>query len=221
MTEALRLSILVGALGTALALPPAVLLGRWLARSRARGRVAAEVALMLPLVLPPVVTGYALLLLLGRRGPLGGPLHGAGVDVAFTTAAAVLAAAVTGFPLALRACRAAFEQVDPRLESVARTLGAGPVRAFVTVTLPLARAGVVAAGILCFARSLGEFGATMVFAGNIEGETRTLPLLVYTRLQSAGGLADAWAPAAASVVVALLLLGAGEVALRRGRPGAA
>jgi molybdate transport system permease protein len=215
VAPALALSLVVGALATALCLPVAALLGWLLARREFRGKTLLETGLMLPLVVPPVVTGYGLLLLLGRRGLLGGPLHDRlGVDVAFTTAAAVLASAVMGFPLALRACRLAFEQVDPRLEGVARTLGAGRVRTFLAVTLPLARGGVVAAAVLAFARSLGEFGATIVFAGNVEGETRTLPLQVYGLLQSPGGFGEAWAPAAVSVAVGFVLLALGEWALR-------
>lgn len=211
----LALSLLVGALATALALPFAVAAGWLFARRSFPGKTLLETGLMLPLVVPPVVTGWGLLLLLGRRGLLGAPLEEAGLRVAFTTAAAVVAAAVMGFPLAFRACRLAFEQVDPRLEGVARTLGAGRWRAFLTVTLPLARGGVVAAAILAFARSLGEFGATMVFAGNVEGETRTLPLEVYTLLQTPGGFEEAWRPAALSVLMALALLAAGEWALGR------
>ncbi len=211
----LLLSLTVGVLATVLALPFAIAGGWFLARRSFPGKVLVETFLMLPLVLPPVVTGWALLLVFGRRGLLGPTFGRIHLDIAFTTAAAVLAAAVMGFPLALRACRLAFEQVDPRLESVARTLGAGRVRAFLTVSLPLARGGVVAAAVLAFARSLGEFGATMVFAGNVEGETRTLPLQVWTLLQTPGGFEDAWRPAALSVALALALLAVGEWALRR------
>jgi molybdate transport system permease protein len=213
----LLLSLVVGAVSTALALPFAVLGGWFLARRNFTGKILVETGLMLPLVVPPVVTGWLLLLVFGRRGLLGPVLQAADLQVAFTTAAAVLAAAVMGFPLALRACKLAFEQVDPRLEAVARTLGAGRLRTFLAVSLPLARGGVVAAAVLAFARSLGEFGATMVFAGNVEGETRTLPLEVYTLLQTPGGFDEAWRPAALSVLLALLLLAAGEWALR-GRP---
>ncbi len=217
MTSALGLSLFVGLLATMVVLPFAAGIGWLLARRSFRGKTLVETALMLPLVVPPVVTGYALHLLLGRRGLLGAPLDTMGVHVAFTTPAAVVAAAVMGFPLALRACRIAFEQVDPRLESVARTLGATPSRVFFTVALPLAKGGVVAAAVLAFARSLGEFGATIVFAGNVEGETRTLPLLVYGLLQSPGGLQAAVIPSLVSVGIAFVLLAAGERALR-GRP---
>jgi len=208
----LALSLVVGLLATLLALPLAVLGGWLLARRSFPGKVLVETGLMLPLVVPPVVTGWMLLALLGRRGILWPVFR---PEISFTPVAAVIAAAVMGFPLALRACRLAFEQVDPRMEAVARTLGAGRVRTFLAVSLPLAKGGVVAAAILAFARSLGEFGATMVFAGNVEGRTRTLPLEVWTRLQGPEGLDDAWRPALLSVALALLLLAAGEWALGR------
>ncbi len=211
----LLLSLFVGAVATLLALPFAVAGGWLLARRTFPGKVLVETGLMLPLVVPPVVTGWGLLLLFGRRGVMGPVLESLDLDIAFTTAAAVIAAAVMGFPLALRACRLAFEQVDPRMEAVARTLGAGRIRTFLAVSLPLAKGGVVAAAILAFARSLGEFGATMVFAGNVAGETRTLPLEVWTMLQTPGGFGAAWRPALLSVAIALGLLAAGEWALRR------
>jgi len=215
LTPALLLSLLVGVLATILVLPPAALSGWLFARRSFRGKALAETGLMLPLVVPPVVTGWILLLLFGRRGLFGHALDEVGLRIAFSTAGAVLACAVMAFPLAFRACRVAFEQVDPRLEGVARTLGAGRARTFLAVTLPLAKGGVVAAAILAFARSLGEFGATMVFAGNVPGETQTLPLLVYTLLQTPAGFDAAWRPALASVALAFLLLAAGEWALRR------
>ncbi|HEU4394988.1 MAG TPA: molybdate ABC transporter permease subunit [Planctomycetota bacterium] len=216
MTSALLLSLLVGVCATALVLPPAAALGWLFARKSFAGKSLVETGLMLPLVVPPVVTGWGLLLIFGRRGLLGRTLADADIPIAFTFAGAVLACAVMGFPLAFRACRLAFEQVDPRLESVARTLGATKARAFFAISLPLARGGVVAAAVLAFARCLGEFGATMVFAGNVPGETQTLPLLVYTLLQTPDGFDAAWEPALASVGIAFVLLAAGERALRRG-----
>lgn len=215
MTDALCLSLLVGLFAAALAMPFAVGFGYLFARKRFPMRTVLETLLMLPLVVPPVVTGYGLLLLFGKRGFLGPILRVGGLEIAFTGLAAVLAAAVMGFPLAFRACRLAFEGVDPRLEQAARTLGARPWIAFRTVSLPLARGGIIAAAVLAFARSLGEFGATMVFAGNIEGETRTLPLLVYSRMQGLGGMEDAVAPALASVGLALVLLLVGDRLLGR------
>lgn len=212
--EAFRLSAWTGAAAVALCLPPAVLLGHAMARRDFRGKALAETVLLLPLVLPPVVTGYALLVLLGRRGPLGGVLEAAGVPVVFTWRACVVASAVMAFPLAYRACRTAFAAVDPRLPAVARTLGAGRARAFLTVTLPLARGGVLAAAVLAFARSVGEFGATIVLAGNVEGETRTLPVAVFQEIH-AHGLEGVARLAALSVALAAGALIASEVLARR------
>ena len=208
--DALRLSALVGLGAVALALPPAVLLGHVVARGSFRGRALLDAVLLLPLVLPPVVTGYALLVLFGRGGPLGDALALFGVEVAFTWRAAVLASAVVALPLAYRACRLAFEGVDVRLVGAARTLGASRLDAFLTVTLPLARGGVVAGAVLAFARSLGEFGATMVVAGNVPGETRTLPIAVWSTLQAPDGLAGAWRLAVIASVLAIGALVAGE-----------
>jgi molybdate transport system permease protein len=216
VTSALLLSLLVGVGATLLVLPPAAGLGWLFARRAFPGKSLVETGLMLPLVVPPVVTGWLLLLLFGRAGLLGRTLADFDAAIAFTPAAAVLASAVMAVPLAFRACRIAFEQVDPRLEGVARTLGASSARTFFAIALPLARGGVVAAAVLAFARCLGEFGATMVFAGNVPGETQTLPLLVYTLLQTPDGFDAAWRPALLSVAVAFLLLALGERALRRG-----
>ncbi len=200
-----------------ISLPVAVPLAWLLGRRRFRGKLALEVLLHLPLVLPPVVTGYLLLLLAGRQGPLGAVLSRLGVQLAFHLEGAALASAVVGFPLMLRAIRLAIEAVDPRLEQAARSLGAGPWRTFFTVTLPLAGSGVLAGAILSFARSLGEFGATITFAGNIPGQTRTLPLAIYTALNRPGGDAEAAALAVASIVLSVVALGAGELLARRSR----
>src|SRR5262249_51166529 len=138
--------------------------------------------------LPPVVVGYLLLLLLGRRGVLGAYLHDhLNLDIAFTWKAAALAAAVMGFPLLVRSARLSIQSIDRRIEHAARTRGAGPLRIFATITLPLALPGVLAGVVLAFARSLGEFGATITFAGNIEGVSRTLPVAIYTNSQIPGG----------------------------------
>jgi molybdate transport system permease protein len=213
---ALRLSALVGLAAVVLVLPPAALAGHLLATRTFRGKALVETLLLLPLVLPPVVTGYALLVLFGHRGPLGGALASLGVPVVFTWRGCVVASAVMSFPLAYRACRTAFEGVDPRLAGVARTLGASRLDAFATVTLPLAKGGLLAAAVLAFARSVGEFGATIVLAGNIEGETRTLPVAVFQQIQSAGG-EGVVRLAALSVVLAVGALAASEVLARRSR----
>lgn len=215
--EALRLSALVGAGAVVCTLPPAVVCGYLLARRDFPGKSLVDAVLLLPLVLPPVVTGYVLLVLFGARGLLGPVLDALGIDVAFTWRAAVVASAVMAFPLAYRACRLAFESVDPRLEGVARTLGASRWSAFARVTLPLARGGIVAGAVLAFARSLGEFGATMVFAGNVQGETRTLPIAVWSVLQDPEGLGGAWRLAVLAALLATGALVAGEVLARRAR----
>lgn len=212
--EALRLSALVGLGATLVVMPPAIALGRLLALATFRGKALVETALLLPLVLPPVVTGYALLVLFGRRGPLGPVLDALGVPVVFTWRACVIASAVMAFPLAYRACRTAFEAVDPRLPAVARTLGASRIDAFLTVTLPLARGGVLAGTVLAFARSVGEFGATIVLAGNVEGETRTLPVAVFQEIQSRGA-EGVWRLAALSVLLATGALVLSELLARR------
>lgn len=214
--EALRLSALVGLFATLVVMPPAIVLGRVLAVTSFRWKAVVETVLLLPLVLPPVVTGYALLVLLGRRGPLGPALEALGVPVVFTWRACVVASAVMAFPLAYRACRTAFEAVDPRLPAIARTLGASRLDAFFTVTLPLARGGVLSAMVLAFARSVGEFGATIVLAGNVEGETRTLPVAVFQEIQSHGA-EGVWRLAVLCVLLASFALIASEILARRAR----
>ena len=165
---------------TALMLPVGVPLAWVLARRRFPGRSLLETVVSLPLVMPPVATGLVLLMLLGRRGPIGRVLDAAGIDVVFTWKAVVLAMAVMGLPLLIRAARAGFEQVDQRYEQVAATLGAPPLRVFFTISLPLAWPAVVAGAVLGFARALGEFGATVMVAGSIPGATRTLAVGIYT-----------------------------------------
>ena len=171
---ALGLSLRVASVSVAASLPLAVLAARVLARQRFFGKSLLEGLLSLPLVLPPVAVGYLLLLGLGRRGPIGGLLEeGLGISVAFTWKGAAIASAVVAFPLMVRAIRVSMESVNPKLESAARTLGARPLRVFLTVTLPLSAPGILAGAILAFARSLGEFGATITFVSNIPGETQT------------------------------------------------
>jgi molybdate transport system permease protein len=209
--SALRLSIVVAALCVAVSLAPGLALGWLLARRRFPGKALLDAIVHLPLVLPPVVVGYLLLLGLGRGG-LGGLLH---VEIAFTRGAAVIASAVMGFPLLVRSVRLAMELTDTRLEGAAATLGAGPWRVFASVTLPLAAPGVVTGMVLSFARSLGEFGATLTFAGNLEGQTRTLPVAVFTYSQVPGGDGPALRLAAISVALSLAALLASELLARR------
>ena len=171
--------------GTLIGLPVALVVGWLLAKSSIRGKVLLDTLVTFPLVLPPVVTGYFLLILLGRNGPIGQLLHNLfGVDVVFTWIAAALAAGLVSLPLMVRAIEVAMANVDPRLEFASRTLGAGPLRTFFGVTVPLARRGILAAVLLGFARGLGEFGATIVVAGNIPGRTQTVPLALFNRIET-------------------------------------
>jgi molybdate transport system permease protein len=198
-----------------LVLPSGLALAWWLARKNRRGKALVETLVTLPLVLPPVVTGLVLLELFGRRGPVGGWLHRAfGLDVAFTWRAVVLALAAMSLPLFVRAARTAFEEVDVKFEQLARTLGAGEWRVFFTVTLPLARRGVLAGALLAFARALGEFGATIMVAGNIPGRTTTLPVAIYAAVQD-GEDAHAWTLAGVSAVIACAAVFVGENLQRR------
>jgi molybdate transport system permease protein len=202
--QVLELSLRVAACCVVVSLPLGVCLGWLLARAEFRGKVLLDGLCHLPLVLPPVVTGYMLLLIFGRRGLLGGVLeHRLGIQLAFNWKGAVLASAVVGFPLMLRAIRLAIESVDPRLERVARTLGAGPLHAFCTVTLRLAAPGLIVGALLSFARSLGEFGATIAFVSNIQ-----VPSAIFTYLNQPGGEA----PAARLVLISVLLSLAAMVA---------
>ena len=183
--DALLLSLRVAALATALNAGLGIPLAYVLARRRFRGRGLVDLVTTLPLILPPTVTGYYLIVLLGRRGWLGGPLYQlTGWSVAFTWYAAVLAATVMALPLLVRTAKAAFESVDRDLERAAYTLGRSELRTAVEVTLPLARNGILAGVVLAFARALGEFGATLMLAGNIPGKTTTVPLAIYTAVQT-------------------------------------
>jgi molybdate transport system permease protein len=183
--SALWLSIKVSVVATALNAVIGIPLAYLLARRRFRGRAVVDVLVTLPLVLPPTVTGYYLIVLLGRRGYLGAPLYDlTGWTVAFTWYAAVIAATVMALPLLVRTARAAIESVDPNFERAAFTLGRSEWRTALEVTLPLARNGILAGLVLAFARALGEFGATIMLAGNIPGKTQTLPLSIYTAVQT-------------------------------------
>ena len=181
----IAVTLRVAAAATAVNFPLALGLAWLMVRKRIRGRFVVDLLVSLPLALPPVAVGYFLLLLLGRDGPVGSALHGLlGVDLVFTWVAASLAAAVVSFPLMARAVMVAMEGVDERLEASARSLGAGPVRVFFTITAPLAYTGILAGVLLGFVRALGEFGATIIVAGNIPGRTQTLPLAIFTEVQS-------------------------------------
>ena len=214
--EALSLSLRVAVWAVATGLPAALAVAWLLARRNFPGKTLLNGVVHLPLVLPPVVVGYLLLLTFGRQGPVGGWLHQTfGLTIAFTWQGAALAAAVMAFPLMVRAIRLSLEAVDTRLESAARTLGAGRLEVFVTVTLPLTAPGLLAGAILGFARSLGEFGATITFVSNIPGETRTLPLALYSLVQQPDGEAGALRIAVISVVLALVALAGSELLARR------
>jgi molybdate transport system permease protein len=185
--SAIGLSLKVAGGVAGAVLLPAVLLGWLLARREFRGKVIVESLIHAPLVMPPVVTGYLLLVLFGRNGWLGRPLgEWFGIHLAFTWQGAVLASAIVALPLAVRSVRLAIELVDRRLEEAAQTLGYPPLRVFFWITLPLAWPGILGGILLAFSRSLGEFGATITFAGNIEGSTQTLPLAIYSSLQVPG-----------------------------------
>ena len=214
--EVLALSLRVSLVAVVAVLPVAGALAWVLARTEWPGKILLDAIVHLPLVLPPVVTGWALLVLFGPAGPLGA-LSGL---VLFRWQGAAIAAAVMALPLAVRAIRLSLEAVDRRLEEAAATLGAGRWRVFATVTLPLALPGVLAGAVLGFARSVGEFGATITFVGNVPGETRTVPLAIYGALQTPGGEGAAARLATISVALSLGALVASEALARRsGRTG--
>lgn len=215
-SEALVLSLKVALCSVAASLPFAVALAWLLSRTSFPGKSVLDAVVHLPLVLPPVVVGYFLLLSFGRRGPVGGVLEEVfGVSLAFRWTGAALASAVMGFPLLVRALRQSLDAVDRRLEAAAATLGAPPAWVFATVTLPLILPGMVTGILLAFARSLGEFGATITFVSNIPGETQTLPLAIYAFTQTPGGDAQALRLCLLSIVLSLAALLASEALLRR------
>jgi len=222
--DAIRLSLSVAMRSVLFGLPLAVLVAWILARRRAAGRILLDAFVHLPLVLPPVVVGYLLLLLFGTRGPIGGWLDRTfGVQLIFTSTGAALATAVMTFPLMVRAIRISLEGIDAGLEDAARTLGAGAWDRFWTITLPLMLPGILAGAITAFAAGLGEFGAVITFVSNIPGETRTLPLALYTALQTPGGDALAARLATISFTLGIAGLVAAELIARHlrrmlGRP---
>ena len=214
--EALRLSLEVAGRSVLFSLPLAILVAWVLTRAQFPGRTVLDAFVHLPLVLPPVAVGYVLLILFGAHGPLGGWLHrNLGIELAFTTAGAALATAVMTFPLMVRAIRIALETVDRGLEAAARTLGAGPMDRFFTVSLPLMLPGILAGTVTAFAAGLGEFGAIITFASNIPGVTRTLPLALYTAMQSPTGDLPAARLATLSIALGLTGLLLSELLTRR------
>jgi molybdate transport system permease protein len=215
---AVRLSLRVAFWAMLASAPVGVAVALLLARGRFWGKGLLNALVHLPLVLPPVVTGYLLLLLLGRRGALGAPLAELGIVFSFRWTGAALACAVMGFPLLVRAIRLSIEAVDRRLEDAAATLGASPLWVFATVTLPLSASGICAGMVLCFAKAMGEFGATITFVSSIPGETRTLASAIYGFTQTPGGDAGALRLTAVSVVLSVLALLVSEwLASRVGR----
>ncbi|MBR9970262.1 molybdate ABC transporter permease subunit [Magnetospirillum sulfuroxidans] len=214
--EALYLSLLVSGWAVVGSLPVGIACAWLLARREFPGKALVDGLIHLPLVLPPVVVGYFLLVLLGRRGVVGGALYDwFGITIAFTWKGAAIASAVIAFPLMVRAIRLSLEGVDRGLEQAARTLGCGPVATFFSVTLPLVMPGILTGVILAFARSLSEFGATITFVSNIPGETRTLPIALYALTQVPGGDEAALRLCIISVVVAFAALLAAEILSRR------
>jgi len=218
--EIVALSLKVAATAMVVTLPIGFGFAWVLARGQFPGKVLLDGLVHLPLVLPPVVTGWVLLLAFGPHGPIGGWLQGwFGVTVLFRWTGAAIAAGVMALPLMVRAIRLSIEAVDRRLESAARTLGAGPWRTFWSVTLPLSMPGVLAGAVLGFARSIGEFGATITFVSNVPGETRTLPLAIYSALQLPNGDAEVLRLALVSVALAFGALIASELLARRSGRG--
>ena len=208
-------TVAVATLSTLLILPGGLALGWLLARRQWPGKALVETLVALPLVIPPVATGLILLKLFGRRGVLGRFFEESlGIEIVFTWKAVVLATAVMSFPLLVRTARVAFEEVNPRLEQVARTLGAGPWRVFLTITLPLARRGLLAGCVLAFARALGEFGATIMVAGYIPGRTGTLSTGIYTLVQL-GQDGPAFVLLTISVTIAFVAVWLSERLVRR------
>lgn len=208
---ALRLSLQVAVVATLSGLPLAIAIGYLLARQDFYGKSLVETVVYLPLVMPPVVTGYLLLVAFGQRGVLGSWLAAwFGLRLVFDWKGAALASAVMAMPLMVRTIRLAIAEVDVRLEQAARTLGAGPLETLLRVTLPLARRGLIAGSVLGFARSLGEFGATVMIAGNIPGETQTVPLYIYSALNEPGGIEQSLRLVLLSVLVSAGALAASE-----------
>lgn len=219
--EALLLSLRISGVSVVCALPFAILVGVFLAQAQFTWRFLVDALVHLPLVLPPVVIGYLLLISLGTHAPLGAWLSThLGIRFMFSWTGAALAAAIVGFPFQVRAIRLVVEQIDPVLYQAAATLGAGPVARFVSLTLPLALPGIFGGAITAFSASLGEFGAIITFVSNVPGETRTLPLAIYTAIQSPDGEHAAARLAVLSIMLGLVGLLLSEIVMRHVRSGA-
>ncbi|CDH33545.1 molybdate ABC transporter permease subunit [Xenorhabdus bovienii] len=216
--QAILLSLKISGISVLFSLPLGILMAWVLARCQFFGKSLLDSIIHLPLVLPPVVVGYLLLLSMGRRGVIGEFLYDwFGVSFAFSWTGAALASAVVAFPLMVRAIRLALESIDRRLEQAARTLGASSLKVFFTITLPLSLPGVIVGAVLAFARSLGEFGATITFVSNIPGETRTIPLAMYTLIETPGAETAAARLCVIAIVLALVSLMLSEWLTRWGR----
>lgn len=213
--SALVVSLKVSLLCAFLSLPFAVLAGWLLARKEFKAKAVVEAFLHVPMVMPPVTTGYLLLLMFGTNGLLGSWLETLGIRIAFSFEAAVLASIIVSFPLAVRAVKQAVEMVDKRLEDAAEILGASRWRIFFAVTVPLAFPGILSGFLLSFTRSLGEFGATITFAGNIFGETRTIPLALFSAMQTPGKESEAFRLMLLSIVISFVAMLASELVNRR------
>ncbi len=214
--QAIKLSLFVAIMAVALSLPFGIGLGWVLARRQFRGKFILETLINLPLVMPPVVTGYLLLVTFGNNGWLGRYFYAwFGIEIIFTWKAAALASGVIAFPLMVRTIRVAFTTVDHRLEGAARSLGARPLDCFFSISLPLARHGIIAGCVLAFARSMGEFGATIMIAGSIPGQTQTIPLYIFNQLETPGGIESAAPIVVMSILISLAALAASEWFLRR------
>jgi molybdate transport system permease protein len=212
---AVHLSLRIAVVATFAALPFGIAVAWLLARKNFWGKAIVDGIVYLPLVLPPVVTGYLLLLTFGRKGLVGGFLENIGIVLSFRWTGAALACAIMGFPFLVRAIRLSFEAIDRKLEDAASTLGASPLRVFLTVTLPLALPGIIAGMVLCFAKALGEFGATITFVSNIPGETQTISAAIYTFMQIPGGEAGAGRLVIVAIILSFAALIASEWLARR------
>ena len=213
--NAVIISLKVALCAVLTGLPFAIVTAYILARKTFFGRTLFQGIIDLPLVLPPVVTGFLLLYLLSPKFAFGRFLESVGLQIPFTWIGAVLASAIVSFPLMVRSIRTAIQSTDPQLALVARTLGASRVKAFTTVTIPLARHGIVAGALLGFARSIGEFGATIMIAGNIPGQTQTIPLAIYNANQRVGGFQHSWRLVVIAIVIALVSVAISEYLERR------